>query len=720
MAIPYKLKEIKRGKVKIHSDFFKYLTVSDEAFVRYFSSLKGVKKVISRKAAGLLTIYYDEKEFDLSGFFDLLNNGTREMILSLLTSNGSTNGQKQQSEEEFRIFSPTTWFKLNTLAFVPLVFRAALPNWFLTSITLTLGSQVFLKGFNSLRKGKVDVHILDSSAVLLSSLQGNHLSSLLMTWLLSLGDVIQEKTEQKAHVEIEKLLNYKDDKAFVLIDDDNIVEKPVTQVKKGDIVVVYDGQKITVDGKVIKGNALVNQASLTGESNPVHKKPGDYVYAGTFVEDGKLYIEAEKVGDETALAKIVRIIEESVNQPIEAQLKAEEMANKFVIPTLAIAGTSYLLTRDLNRLTSTLIIDYHTGIHVSTPLSIMSHMALAAKHGILFKSGRHLEILHNVDTVVFDKTGTLTIGSPELTEIVTFDDRSEDEVLQIAASLEQRITHPIAKSIFSLAVRRGLEILPRKDSNYSIGMGIEGYINDKHYLLGSTRYMEKKNIKIPKKVKEIVDQLHAKGESVLYLVEKNKIIALLGISDPLKPESKYVVSQLHKMGREVILCTGDNEEAARRVAAQLGIRKFYARAFPDEKAKIIKSLKKQGRKVAFIGDGVNDAPALSVADIGISIRSGADIAIEVADVVINNNLFHLLDAIKISDLALKNVDQNFKVNAISNTIGLVGSFLGWFSPVVSTLINNGTSVFLGFNAVKPFYKDYSKVLYSTKNQSQIF
>ena len=712
MPIPYKIKEIKPGKVKIYSEVFKHISVSDKAFENYFSTFKGVSKVVSKKAAGLLTLYYNPNEFDLLGFYDLLNNGDREMILSLLSSNGNHTDVKEK-EEEKDIFSPTTWFKLNTLAFATLLFRSALPGGLFTALTLGLGSQVFLKGFRSLRKGKIDVHLLDSSAILLSSLQGNHLSSLLMTWLLSLGDVIQEKTEKRAHIEIERLLNYKEDKAFVVVDENTVLEKPITEVKKGDVVVVYDGQKITVDGVVIEGDALVNQASLTGESNPVHKKVGDVVYAGTFVEDGKLYIRTEKVGDETALAKIVRIIEEAANQPIQAQLKAEEMANKFVIPTFVLGGASYLLTRDVNRLTSTLIIDYHTGIHVSTPLSIMSHMALAARHGILFKSGRHLELLHKVDTIVFDKTGTLTIGHPEVTEIITFG-ISEEEAIQIAASLEQRITHPVAKSIVSLAIKKGIDILPRKDSEYHIGMGIEGYINDTYYLLGSTRFMEKKKIKISKKIKEVVDQLHEKGESVLYLVKESKIIALLGISDPIKPESKDVINILHKMKREVILCTGDNEGAAEKVAKALGIKRFYARAFPDEKARIIKKLKSEGRTVAFLGDGVNDAPALSVADIGISIRSGADIAIEVADVVINNNLYHLVDAIKLSDEAIKNVYQNFKINTVMNTVGLVGSVMGIFSPVVSTIINNGTSVLMGVNAIKPLIKDYNHIFYSTK------
>ncbi|WP_299228440.1 heavy metal translocating P-type ATPase [Sulfurihydrogenibium sp.] len=701
MAIPYKVKELRIGKIKIYSELFKYLTVSNQAFINYFGSLKGVNKVIAKKEAGLLTIYYDPASFDLANFYSIFENGDRELILSLLSSNGS---EKIQAEEKEDIISPRKWFFLNTISFIPFMARGLLPGGVLSGIAFGLALPVFYKGFSSLKKGKIDVHSLDSSAIALSIINGNHFSSLLMTWLLSLGDVIQEKTEQRAHVEIEKLLNYKSDKAFVVVDQNTVVEKDVNEVKPGDIIVVYDGQKITVDGIVVNGDALVNQASLTGESNPVHKKVGDPVYAGTFVEDGKLYIKAEKVGDETALAKIVKIIEEAANQPIEAQLKAEEEANKFVIPTFGLAGLAYALTGDINRVTSTLIIDYHTGIHVSTPLSILSHLSLAAKKGILIKSGRHLEILNQVDTVVFDKTGTLTVGHPELTEIVTFG-ISEEEALQLAASLEQRIVHPVARSIVATAIKRGIDILPRKNSDYHIGLGVEGEVNDIHLMLGSSKLLEKKHIRVSKKIKEIVDQLHDKGESVLYLVKEGKIVALFGISDPLKPESKEVVKILQSMGREVILCSGDNEDAVKKIAQAVGIKKYYGRAFPDEKAKIIKKLKAEGRKVAFVGDGVNDSPALSVADVGISIRSGADIAIEVADVVIGESMYQLIDAFKISDDALNNIKQNFKINKVINTIGLIGSLTGVFNPVMSTIINNGASVLMGINAIKPIFKE---------------
>ena len=713
MAIPYKINSFLEGRIQIKSDFFKYIHISQKAIEDYFKNhFKGIKKIKVSKKTGRITIEYNPDIFDVKEFFYFLNTASPETILEMLSEaeNGYT---KPQGEEG----SAKKWFALNTLVFGMYLIRVPIPQNIMAGITIALAVPVFKKALNSLRHKKIDVHLLDSSAIALSTIQENPLSSMLMVWLLSLGDLIEEKTQGTAHKAIEELLNYKDEEAW-LVTNGTAIKVPVEKVKKGDKVVVYTGEKITVDGVVVDGEALVNQASLTGESNPVLKKKGDKVYAGTFVEDGKLYITAEKVGDETALAKIVHIIEESAKQPIETQKRAEEVANKAVIPTLLTAGIVYASTNDLNRATSTLIVDYHTGVHVAVPTSVMAHMTLAAKKGILFKSGRHLELMHKVDTIVFDKTGTLTVGHPEITEIVPYK-VSEEQLLQIAASLEQRLTHPVAKSIVYHAIERGLNLLPRENSKYHMGLGVEAEINGEKYLIGSTKFMERMGIKIPKKIIQDRERMHEDGESVLYIVKGKTILGLIGFTDPPRPEAKKVVQMLHDMGREVILCTGDNEGAAALIAKKLGIKRYYARAFPDEKARIIKELKKEGRIVAFLGDGVNDSPALSVADIGISIRSGADIAIEVADVVINNDLCNLIEAFKLSDLALENIEQNIKMNAVANTIGILGAILGVITPVGATIINNGTTVLLGINALKPLWKKEFKEFRQLKEACKI-
>lgn len=703
MAIPYTIKSLLPGRFQIKSEFFKYIPVSEDAVSHFINQRKGVSRVKISKKTGNLTVEYEPEEFDAREFFNILDTATPHLIATAL-SEAEKSVVKKPEEKENGEGGAKKWLVLNTLGFVPFLFGSSMPLVFFTFLTLGLAVPIFKKAINSIKNRKIDVHLLDSSAIALSALMRSPFSSMLMIWLLSLGDLIEEKTHGVARKEIEKLLNYRGETAWLLTGDGNAVKVSVADIKKGDKIAAYTGEKITVDGLVIQGEALLNQASLTGESNPVHKKQGDKVYAGTFIEDGKLHMVTEKVGDETALAKIVQIIQESVGEPIETQKKAEELANKFVIPTFFTAGGIYATTSNLGRTVSTLTFDYHTGIHVSTPTAVMSHMALAAKRGILFKSGRHIEILHNVDTIVFDKTGTLTVGYPEITQIIPYG-LSEEEALKHAASLEQRLTHPVAKSIVQKAIERNLEILPRRESKYHMGLGVEAYVNGSKSLIGSTKFMEKQSIKVPKGVKEDVDKLHEKGESVLYLVEGDAIVALIGFTDPLRTESKKVVEILHKLGREVILCTGDNEGAAEVVAKKLDIKNYYARAFPDEKARIIKSLKKQGRTVAFLGDGVNDSPGLSVANIGISINSGADIAIEVADVVIGNDLRHLIEAIRISDMALGKMEQNYRINSVANTIGMIGAIAGVFSPVVATVINNGTTVFMGINAIKPLWNN---------------
>ncbi|MCS6999043.1 MAG: heavy metal translocating P-type ATPase, partial [Aquificaceae bacterium] len=504
---------------------------------------------------------------------------------------------------------------------------------------------------------------------------------------------------KKAYEKIEKLFSYREDTAWLLLGNGQAVKVKALDLKKGDKIAVYAGEKIPADGIVEEGDALVNQASLTGESNPVHKKPGDKVFAGTFLEDGKLYVRVEEVGEETVVAKIAKIVEESIKEPINIQKLAEDKANRLVMPTLGLGLLSYGLSGQVSRLTSTLIIDYHTGIHLTTPLTVLSSVAQASTYGILIKSGSKLEALSRVDTFVMDKTGTLTIGHPKVEDVVGLE-VTEEEALKYAASLEQRITHPVARAIVKLAEERGVELLPRENSQYHIGLGMEGDLEGKKFMLGSTRFMQRKRIRINPEVRELVDKFHSEAKSVLYLVKERKIVGLLTFRDPLREEAKDVVAELRSRGKEVVLCTGDNEGIARYMAKELDIEDFYARVFPAEKVKVVENLKKRGKVVAFVGDGVNDSPALSSADVGISLRSGTDIAIEVADIVIGDSLWHLVDAVDIAEDTMRKLRTSYRLNTLANTVGLVGSALGFVGPSLSTLINNGTTLLLGLYSLQ--------------------
>ncbi|WP_333784923.1 heavy metal translocating P-type ATPase [Thermocrinis sp.] len=688
MPIPYKIKRLRPGRLKINSDLFRLLHHPQESLQAFFGRFGGVRYAKYVKESGNLVIDYDPDQFDLIGFLSYLHTSTPEIFLEDL-------------EREKKLVQPTrkstaSWFKVNSLAM--LLYLTPLPRALLSAITLMCSLPVFKKGLRSLFEKRLDVHVLDSSAIVLTTLSGNPFSAHLMSWLLSLGDYIEEKIEKKAYESIESLVSYKKDKAW-LVEGEKIKKVDAKELKVGDVIVVYAGEKITADGVVLEGEALVNQASLTGESNPVLKSSKDKVYAGTFVEEGKLYIQVSAVGEETVIASIVKLIEKNIKEPLSLQKKAEVAANRFVLPTVGLGVGSYALTQDLNRIASTLIIDYHTGIHLATPVAVLSSISYLASKGIIVKSGSKLELLAKADTFVMDKTGTLTVGHPEIIDILGFD-VPEEEVLLYAASLEQRITHPVARAIVKLAKDRNIEPLPRRDSSYHIGLGIEGYLNGDKFLLGSTKFMQKKKIKIGEEVKHMVDKFHSEGKSVLYLVRNKRIIGLITFADPLREEAKDVISALTEMGKKVILCTGDNEGVASYIAKRLNIGEYYGRAFPEEKAKIVESLKKEGRTVAFVGDGVNDSPAITAAHVGISLRSGTDIAIELADIVIGDSLWHLLDAVEVSQKTIRKLSKIYTINSALNTVGLVGSVAGLFGPSISTLINNGSTVVLGMYALK--------------------
>ncbi len=687
---PYTIERLYPGKLKISSYIFKHLHHPEDAIRAYFSRFTGVKKVRYYKNAGRLVIEYDPEDFDLIEFINTLENTKREILLEDISKEKVSQPARESSSR---------WLAITSLGFIPYLLRGVIPNYALAGLTLICAKPLFEKFLRSLRSKNLDVHFLDSSAVVLASLTGNPLSAHTMVFLLALGDYLAERVEKKAYSQIEKLFSYREDSAWLVTGNGQAVRVKAMDLKEGDLVVVYAGEKVPADGSVEEGEALINQASLTGESNPVHKKKEDKVYAGTYLEDGKIYVRVESAGENTTIAKIARIVEESIKEPINIQRRAEEFANRFVLPTVALALGSYLSTGQLSRLSSTLIIDYHTGVHLTTPLAVLSAVAHASSFGILIKSGSKLETLSRTDTFVLDKTGTLTVGSPSIEDVVGIE-LPDEEVLLYAASLDQRITHPVAKAIVKLAQSNGMELIPRENSQYHIGMGIEGELQGTRFMLGSTRFMQKKKVKIGQEIRQLVDKFHSEAKSVLYLVREKTIVGLLTFRDPIREEAKDVVAQLKKMGKRVVLCTGDNEGVAKYMAQMLGIDEYYARVFPAEKAQLVQRLQQEGRVVAFVGDGVNDSPALSVANVGISLRGGTDIAIEVADIVIGDSLWHLVDVIDIAHETLSKLRNIYALNTLFNTVGLMGAVSGLAGPSLSTLINNGSTLLLGIYATK--------------------
>ncbi|MGA1876237.1 MAG: heavy metal translocating P-type ATPase, partial [bacterium] len=523
-----------------------------------------------------------------------------------------------------------------------------------------------------------------------------------MVWLICLGNFIRDITRQQSHRAIERLFDGKDQLAWIVLNGDKIQIK-ADQVQVGDEIVAYPGELIPVDGTILSGKATVDQKFLTGESLAVEKQREHFVYAGTVVREGKLYIKAEKVGAETTKSKIIQLVNNAPVRETRIQNYAERFANRFVPWSFLAAGISFGVTGNVDRTASLLIVDYGTGIRIAAPTTVLSSIAKAAHHGILIKGGRYLEGLAEIDTIVFDKTGTLTLGEPEVVEIISYrKDVSPDQILAIAAASEDRLTHPVAEAIVRAAQRRRIDIPEREASEYTIGMGVEALINGSSVLVGCHRFMDLKEVKTGEANKDIF-KINGRAAAPLFVALDGQLIGLLIYTDPIRPESPKVIQALQRRGiKNIIMLTGDHPAIAGNVAGKLGLQSYYADAFPEEKAEVVRSLQDHGYKVAVVGDGINDTPALVQADVGIAVKGGADVAMETAHIsLLEGNLWKIPQAIDISREAIHLIEQNWKLNWYPNTAAIVLALVGGIGPVTTTLISNGSAVVASLNALRP-------------------
>lgn len=437
------------------------------------------------------------------------------------------------------------------------------------------------------------------------------------------------------------------------------------------------------------------------------KEVGAKVYAGTNVVDGKIYIRVEQKGADTIISKIAHMVESYMDQKPAIYDRFNKLADATVLPILSIGLANQLITRNLAKTSSILTIDYNTNLRVSIPIAIASSISKASNHGVLIKGGRSLEALSNINCIVIDKTGTITKGEPIITDIVPLgEELSQEELLKIAASLEQRLKHPIADAIVNLAKQKNLELYEREDSDYDIGLGISAKLNNEEYKLGSSRYMVNHKISISKHVKDLVKEKHDEGKTVLYLSKGKKILGLIAFKDTIREEAKEIIKKLTNMNIKIVMLTGDNEEVAQTIAKEVGIKEFRARVSPEEKAKYVEQLKKEGYKVAMVGDGINDSVALSAADIGIAMGDGSQVAIDVADVVlVKEDLNLIYKAIKLSKDTMKVVNNNIKFNFTVNTLGMAISILGSGNPAFSVIINNGSTILSALYSITPDIKN---------------
>ncbi len=580
--------------------------------------------------------------------------------------------------------------------------RPLLPMTMRTIGAIEKSIPYIVQGVKSLLKGKINVDLLDATSILISLLRFDFRTVSLLTFLLSMGNALEEYTRQTSRVSLAQSLSLDIDAVWVIRNNEE-VRISLDDISLDDIIIARSGSVIVVDGTVVYGEAIINQASMTGEPEGVFRNEGGSVFAGTIVESGTVHIKPTHIGTETRLQKIVEFIEESQHLKASIEGKAMKIADMAVPFTFLLSGIVWLITRNPMRAASVLLVDYSCALRLATPLAILSAMREGANHGVLIKGGVFLERLAKADTVVFDKTGTLTKAKPRVAKVIAHGELSETEVLRLAACLEEHFPHPVARAVVHKADEQGLKHREEhSEVEYIVAHGIASKWHNKRILLGSRHYIceDEKISLLP--LEEKANEILAQGYSLLYLAVDNKIAGLIVIEDTVREEAAEVIQNLYALGiKRIVMITGDEYRSAQNIANKLGIPEFYSKILPVNKAEIIGKLQAEGSNIIMVGDGMNDAPALSLADVGVSLRDGTDLAQEVADIVLTkSSLEGLLVARKLGQGVLQRIKSNFAWNTGLNSVYLGLSLFGTISPTVSAVLHNATTVGVTANAMR--------------------
>ena len=558
------------------------------------------------------------------------------------------------------------------------------------------------KGLTTLAAGKIEVPVLDATAIGVSVLRSDFNTAGSIMFMLGIGELLEEWTHKKSVDDLARTMSLNVGKVW-LVSGGQEVLVPTSQIKAGDKVVVHMGNIIPFDGVVAEGEAMVNQASLTGESVPVRKTVESTAYAGTVVEEGELTILVKEVGGSSRFEKIVKMIEDSEKLKSGAESKAEHLADKLVPYSLGGTILTYLLTRNVTKALSILMVDYSCALKLAMPISVLSAIREASLYNVTVKGGKYLEAVAEADTIVFDKTGTLTKAKPTVVDVVSFNGESTDELLRIAACLEEHFPHSMAKAVVDAATQKNLEHEEMHSKvEYIVAHGIASKINEKRAVIGSAHFVfEDENCVIPEGEQEKFDAL-PKEYSHLYLAIEGKLAAVICIEDPLREEASAVVQSLKRAGlSKVVMMTGDSERTAAAIAKRVGVDEYYSEVLPEDKASFVEREKAAGRKVIMIGDGINDSPALSAANVGIAISDGAEIAREIADITVSSDdLYQIVTLKLLSDSLMERIKKNYRRIVGFNSLLIVLGVTGVIQPTTSALLHNSSTLLIGLESMQ--------------------
>lgn len=676
------------GRIRVHA-MQKRMTMAQADILEYY--LKGQEGVIEAKV------------YDRTGDAVIFYEGKREgMILALSRFSYKGNeglvpsqtGRALNREYEDKLVLTVVDRVISTL-FYPIPLKRV--------ITGVKAIPYLFKGLQTLFQRKIEVSLLDAVAISASILTGDYDTASSVMFLLSVGEILEEWTHKKSVDDLARTMSLNVDKVWTLVQGEEVL-LPLNEVEVGQEIIVRTGNMIPLDGKVSFGEAMVNQASMTGESIPVRKKIGSSAYAGTVVEEGECRIRVEKLAGSGRYDRIVKMIEESEKLKSATEDKASHLADKLVPYSLGGAALTYLLTRNVTKALAFLMVDFSCALKLSMPVAVLSAMREAGKHKISVKGGKFMEAISEANTIVFDKTGTLTYAKPKVEDIITFNNADENEMLRMAACLEEHYPHSMANAVVAEAEARDLHHAERHSKvEYVVAHGISSIYEGKHVLIGSHHFIfDDEHCTVPKGEEEKLASISPE-HSALYLAVDGELTTVILISDPLRKEAVGVIQDLKALGIDkVVMMTGDNKKTAHAVARMVGVDEFHAEVLPEDKASFIQEEHRLGRKVIMVGDGINDSPALSEADAGIAISAGAAIAKEVADITIQEgDLYELVILKKLSNRLMKRIHGNYNFIIGFNAMLIALGLAGIMTPSNSALFHNISTIATGLKSMTP-------------------
>lgn len=687
----FTIKHESRGRMRVHMEQYRMTYEQADTLLYVIHNHRNVTfvKVYDRTADAVIEYVGDREQIiELLRHFHYESANVPQTVIK-------TSGRELNNSYQEKLIGSVVWHYSKKLL-LPLPIR----------IALTVGRSIKYIGIGlkCLLQRKIEVPVLDATAITVSLITKDFSTASSIMFLLGIGELLEEWTHKKSVDDLARSMSLNVSKVWLRTPENQEILVESSKIEKGDKVVVHMGNVIPFDGEVLDGDAMVNQASLTGESVPVQRTVGNTVFAGTVVEEGEITIRVKEVEGNNRFDQIVTMIEESEKLKSELEGKAEHYADKLVPWTLGATGLTYLLTRNVTKAMSILMVDFCCALKLAMPISVLSAIREASLYNVTVKGGKFLEAVAEADTIVFDKTGTLTKAHPTVVDVVNFNDEySSDDMLRVAACLEEHFPHSMAKAVVDAASKKGLshEEMHTK-VEYIVAHGIATSINGKRTVIGSYHFVfEDEKCVVPAGKEQLFESLPL-YYSHLYLAIEGKLSAVICIEDPLRDEAAAVVTSLKKAGiSKVVMMTGDSERTASVIAKKVGVDEYYAEVLPEDKAAFVEREKDKGRKVIMIGDGINDSPALSAANVGIAISDGAEIAREIADITVgSDDLYQIVTLKYISNALMKRIKSNYR-KIVGFNSGLIAlGVAGVLPPTTTALLHNGSTILISVNSMK--------------------